>query len=114
MAAKLRGQRHAVGVVHDLPDGVDRHVHPAQGADQPGPVHLPGLVAAIAGSGVNERWPEQAELVVMPQGVDRQAADQREPTDAEPLVGSHTARMVSRATRESTLAGRIRRTVGPG
>jgi hypothetical protein len=42
VTAQQRPQRLVVRVVQDLPDGLDRHVHPTQRTDHPGSVSVGG------------------------------------------------------------------------
>lgn len=89
----LRGENgaHAFsgGVGEHVLDLLDRHVEPPQGLDDAGVSDLRPAVAAIARRLIDLWWGEKPDIVVVPQGVRRQPADVREPSDRHQVIPSH-------------------------
>jgi hypothetical protein len=54
----------------NLAHHIERQVDGPQGADEPGLADLAGSIASVSGRRVDGRWREQADFVIMPEGID--------------------------------------------
>ena len=84
--AEHRAQRLAIWVVQGLADGLDRHIDTPQRTNQPCLADLGWLIAPVSAVRVNYGGPQQAKFVIMPQRVDRQAADEGEDADTQQVA----------------------------
>jgi hypothetical protein len=80
------GRQVAAGVAQDRPDLLQRHLQRPQDADGLGLVGLGRPVVAVAGGRVDERRPQQAELVVVAQRLHRQPGRLGEAPDRQQVV----------------------------
>ena len=88
-------------IVEDASHIFDGQIDPAQRLDEPGGLHLAAPVAAIPGRRVDLSRREQANVVVVPQGVNRKPADPGEAPDGHQLVPLHSVSLLPRVARVS-------------
>jgi hypothetical protein len=82
------------------PHLLDRQVHAAELADQPGVAELVHVVAAVRRPRVNRGGCQDADLVVVPERVDRQSRGGREPADLHEASMSPSSTLGSPETQE--------------
>ena len=70
----------------DLADLVDGDLEIPQPPDRAGDLELLRPVAPVAGEPVDVGGPQQVELVVVPEGADRQPGQSREPPDRDQVA----------------------------
>jgi hypothetical protein len=75
-----------VAGLDDLPHPVEGHVEGSEPLDDGGVGQLRGVIAAVAGGGVDPGRDEDAGLVVRPERLDRQQARSRERADRHQSV----------------------------
>ena len=90
----------------DRADLVDRQLEVAQAPDGPGGLELVPPIASVRREGIHVCRPQDPELVVMPQGADREPHQARKAPDRDQLVESlircHGPIVDPRAGRESS------------
>jgi hypothetical protein len=100
--------RVAAVIVEGGSDLLEGKLDPPQGLDEACVADLIASVAPISADGVDRGWGEDADIVVVAQGMHRQPADAGETPDRHRLILSHIASMRPRATRGSSITlGRL-------
>jgi hypothetical protein len=70
----------------DIANVLDRDLEVAQPADRPGDLELVRAIAAVAGEPIDIGGPQQAELVVVPEGADREPGQPGESPDRDQIA----------------------------